>query len=412
MEAARRARAFGVRIALFYAALFVVYGMHVPYMPVWLEGRGLTASEISAVMAAPFFLRLFFTPGVAMAADRTGRHRIMLVALAWLSLAVVLALSQATSFWPIMLLTVPLIVMFSTIMPLTETVAVSGVRHAGLDYGRMRLWGSLTFIGASFAGGFAVARWGSGVGIWLIAIGCALTVAAAHVLPAEVLKSDDAEPARAPWWKAEEPMMLLRQPAFVAFLVAAGCIQAAHATFLTFGTLIWQKQGLSGGWIGSLWAIGVIAEVLLFAVSGWLVRTFGAVALLIAGAGSSILRWIAMAFDPAIELLIPLQVLHGITYGASHIGAIHFIGKAVPVRAAGSAQALYATIAAGLAMGIATLIAGSLYASHGGQSYFAMAVIAVLALFASLQLNRVWAGQELIGKARETSSDVSEQVRG
>ena len=65
-----------------------------------------------------------------------------------------------------------------------------------------------------------------------------------------------------------------------------------------------------------------------------------------------------------------------------------------------------------LAMGIATLIAGSLYASHGGQSYFAMAVIAVLALFASLQLNRVWAGQELIGKARETASDVSEQVRG
>lgn len=395
MEAARRARSFGMRIALFYGALFVVYGMHVPYMPVWLEGRGLTAAQISTVMAAPFFLRLLITPGVAMAADRTGRHRIMLIVLAWASLGVVLLLSQAWGFWPILLLTVPLIVTFSTIMPLTETVAVSGVRHAGLDYGRMRLWGSLTFVVASFVGGFAVAHWGSSAGIWLIAIGCALTVAAAHLMPREALQTDDVEASTTPWWKAEEPVMLLRQPAFVAFLVAAGGIMAAHATFLTFGTLIWQKQGLSGGWIGTLWAIGVFAEIIVFAVSGWLVRAVGPVALLIGGGALSIVRWIAMAFDPGLGALITLQILHGVTYGATHIGAIHFIRMAVPLRATGSAQALYATVAAGVAMGIATLIAGWLYARYGGASYGAMVVIALAALVASLRLNVLWSGNEL-----------------
>lgn len=407
MDATRRARAFGMRIALFYGALFVVYGMHVPYMPVWLAGRGLTGAEISAVMAAPFFLRLLITPGIAMAADRTGRHRVMLIALAWISLAVILVLSQAIGFWPILLLTVPLIVTFTTIMPLTETVAVSGVRHAGLDYGRMRLWGSLTFVVASFAGGFAVAHWGSGAGIWLIAIGCGLTVVAAHLLPREALKSDDVELVQGPWWKAEEPLMLLRQPAFVAFLFAAGCIQAAHATFLTFGTLIWQKQGLSGGWIGSLWAIGVFAEIIVFAVSGWLVRTFGPVALLIAGAASSVVRWIAMGFDPGLATLVPLQILHGVSYGASHIGAIHFISQAVPLRAAGSAQALYATVAAGVAMGFATLIAGWFYARYGGASYFAMVVIALVALAASVRLNARWSGGLLIDRAKPRSLDAA-----
>ena len=395
MQAAEAARAFGAKVALFYGALFVVYGMHVPYTPVWLDGRGLSGAEISAIMAAPFFLRLLITPGIAMAADRTGRHRIMLIALAWASLAVVLMLSQAYGFWPIALLLVPLIVAFTTIMPLTETVAVSGVRHAGLDYGRMRLWGSLTFVAASFAGGFAIAHWGSGAGIWLVAIGCALTVIAAHLLPREVLTGDDPEPSRAPWWKAEEPRMLLRQPAFVAFLLASGGVQAAHATFLTFGTLIWQKQGLSGGWIGALWAIGVFAEVALFAVSGGLVRTFGPVALLAAGAAASILRWVVMGFDPGLGILVPLQILHGVTYGASHIGAIAFISKAVPPRAAGSAQALYATVAAGLAMGLATLVAGWLYARHGGASYFAMTIIAAFALAAAVQLNKLWTGAEL-----------------
>ncbi len=198
--------------------------------------------------------------------------------------------------------------------------------------------------------------------------------------------------------------MLLRQPAFVAFLVAAGGVQAAHATFLTFGTLIWQKQGLSGAWIGGLWAIGVFVEVALFAVSGWLVRTFGAVALLTAGAATSALRWVAMGFSPDITLLIPLQMLHGVTYGASHIGAIHFISKAVPRRAAGSAQALYATVAAGVAMGISTLIAGWLYAMHGGASYFAMSVIAAIALAASLQLGRLWQGEDLFAQQRSAEA--------
>jgi MFS transporter, PPP family, 3-phenylpropionic acid transporter len=396
MEAARRAQAFAIRVAVFYGALFVVYGMHVPYTPVWLDGRGLSAAEISTVMAAPFFLRLLITPGIAMVADRTGRHRHMVIVLSWASLAVVLLLSQAIGFRPILLLTVPLIVAFTTIMPLTETVAVSGVRHAGLDYGRMRLWGSLTFLAASFAGGFAVAHWGSGVGIWLVALGCVLTVFAAHLLPREALATDAPDAERAPWWKAEEPRMLLRQPAFLAFLVAAGGVQAAHATFLTFGTLIWQKQGLTGGWIGALWAIGVFAEVALFSVSAWLVETFGVAALLMAGAGASILRWTVMAFSPGLAVLIPLQILHGVTYGASHIGAIHFIGKAVPLRAAGSAQALYATVAAGLAMGIATLIAGWLYASIGGVSYFAMTGIAAIAFAAAVRLGKVWTGSEMI----------------
>ncbi len=404
MDAARRARAFSIRVAVFYGALFVVYGMHVPYTPVWLDGRGLSAAEIGTVMAAPFFLRLLITPGIAMVADRTGRHRMALIVLAWASLAVVLLLSQAQSFWPILLLTVPLIVAFTTIMPLTETVAVSGVRHAGLDYGRMRLWGSLTFLAASFAGGFAVAHWGSGIAIWLVALGCALTVMAAHVLPREALATDAPEPDRAPWWQAEEPRMLLRQPAFLAFLLASGGVQAAHATFLTFGTLIWQKQGLSGGWIGALWAIGVFAEVALFAVSAWLVETFGAAALLMAGAAMSIVRWTAMAFNPGLAVLVPLQILHGVTYGASHIGAIHFIGKAVPLRAAGSAQALYATVAAGLAMGVATLIAGWLYARIGGASYGAMSVIAAIALAAALQLGRLWPGTELIDVRRTPDS--------
>lgn len=399
-------RRFAVKLGMFYGALFVVYGMHVPFMPVWFDWRGLTSGEISAVVAAPFFLRLLITPAVALAADRNGAHREILIVLAWISLGLVLALSQMSGFWAVFVFAVALVICNSTIMPLTETLAVTGVRTAGLDYGRMRLWGSLTFVAASFIGGITVTQFGEGAGVWLVAAGCALTVMAAHLLPqtkAAPTSSPTSDPLaeavaqkHLPIWQAAEPRALLAAPAFRLFLLAAGTVQAAHATFLTFGTLVWQKQGLSGTWIGTLWAIGVFAEVALFAVSGWLVATFGVARLLMIGAAASVVRWGIMAAEPGLAVLVPLQVLHGVTYGATHIAAIHFIHRAVPRHASGTGQALYATVAAGIAMGVATVLAGWLYASGGAASYLAMSGLSVVAIYAAWRLLSVWSGGHVL----------------
>lgn len=397
------ARSFGTRVASFYAALFVVYGMHVPYTPVWLNWRGLSAAEISAVMAVPFFLRLLVTPTVALFADRHGAHRQILIALAWTSLASVLILSQVPPFWPILLLTVALIVTNASIMPLTETIAVAGVRRAGLDYGRMRLWGSLSFVAASFIGGFAVQHYGGGAGVWLVAAGCLVTAITAHSLPknaVEVRKRDAGQKTSA--FDTRELKDLLSSAPFVTFLIAAGFAQAAHASFLAFGTLIWQQQGLTGGWIGALWAIGVIAEVALFWVSGTLIARIGPVLLLVVAAAASCLRWLAMGFAPGLALLVPLQLLHGITFGASHIGAIHFIHRYVPAHAQGSAQALYSTMAAGLAMGAATLIAGKIYGLYGAASYFAMSAVALISFAAAVRLKMRWSGTAVIAEPDAT----------
>ncbi len=137
--------------------------------------------------------------------------------------------------------------------------------------------------------------------------------------------------------------------------------------FYTFGALHWRSQGISTAWVGALWAVGVLAEVLLFAYSRAVVAHVGAAQLIAAGSAAAIVRWGAMSFDPPLWLLFPIQLLHALTYGATHLGAIHFISRAVPEEASGTAQALYATVAAGLLMGGATLLSGSLYAAFGGS---------------------------------------------
>ena len=377
---------FAWRLSAFYAAVFLVAGTKLPFLPIWLEWRGLTLAQISIVTAAPLFARIVVTPAIAFAADRWGEHRKMLIVLAWAALAVLVLLTQAHGFPAILGLTLLIAVAWTTIMPLAETVAMGGVRAQGLDYGRMRLWGSLSFIAASFAGGWAIVAFGPAVAVWLMVAGAAGTLAAAYVLP--MSSSPDAAATTRPSVTRAEIVALVMSGRFVVFLFAVGLTQAAHAVFYTFGTVHWKAQGISAGWAGVLWAIGVSVEIGLFAFSGAVVRTCGPALLIAAGALAGVVRWSAMAFDPPLAALVMLQALHGLTYGATHIGAVHYISASVPPALAGTAQALYASVTAGIAMGLATLLAGQLYGASGALAYLAMAGLSLAGLLAGLLLLR------------------------
>ncbi len=386
-----RAGSLAVRVSLFFAALFLAYGVVLPYFPVWLNSKGLSPIEISTVTAAPLFVRVLFTPTVGLLADRLANHRLVIIVLAWSALGLALVVSSLFGYWPILAVGVTFLLAIGTMLPLIETVAVTGVRAEGLDYGRMRLWGSVTFIIANFAGGVLIEALGGGFGIWLIASAVAFIVGAAHLLPIPKRKPSSARPLRG-HWRMSLPMRLMRSRLFVVFLIAIGCIHGAHATFYTFGALHWQSQGLSAAWVGTLWAIGVIAEVILFAFSAPVVRRFSPVQLIVAGAAASVLRWSVMGFNPPLALLVPLQALHALTYGAAHLGAILFITRAVPQQGMGSAQALYAVVAAGLILGLVGLASGALYEPLGGAVYFLPAVVSLIGLGAGLALLKRWDG--------------------
>jgi PPP family 3-phenylpropionic acid transporter len=105
-----------------------------------------------------------------------------------------------------------------------------------------------------------------------------------------------------------------------------------------------------------------------------------------------------MAFDPPLAVLMPLQALHALTYGAAHLGAILFITRAVPQIGMGSAQAFYATIAAGLMLGVVGLLSGALFDSLGGAVFLVPALVAGIGCGAGVMLLRGWNGQPLWGE--------------
>jgi len=388
LEAERRA--VGVRLSVLFAAIFFVTGNVLPYLPVWLAWRDLSAPEIAIISAGPLFVRVLVTPAIAFAADRVGDHRRFLILLAWSAVASQVVLAHMRGFFPILLTSLLLAVAWSSIMPLAEAIAIRGMNAVGLDYGRMRLWGSISFTAAALAGGWVVERASPQALFYLLIAGTMVLAGAAHALakPTAAELSQRVRHDRR-HLGARHLAALLASPTFLLFLLAAGAIQAAHAAFYTFGTLHWRAQGLSTLVAGQLWTVGVAAEIFVFAYSAVLLRRVGPISILILAGLAAVARWGAMAFDPAVWLLFALQSLHGLTFGAAHVGAIHFLARFVPQAQGGTAQAVYASATSGILLGGATLLAGPLYAAWGGRAYFAMAGLAAVGVLAALGLERL-----------------------
>jgi PPP family 3-phenylpropionic acid transporter len=229
--AVRERRSFAVRVSLLFAAICVIIGTNLPFLPVWLDWTGLTAREIAIVTAVPLFVRVVATPIIAYAADRSGDHRRFLIGLAWSCLAALLLLSQMRGFWLIFACMVIFSIAWTTIMPLAETVAMGGVRAAKLDYGRMRLWGSISFIVASVCGGWVLERLGAASAIWLVIAGGAMTVAATHALLPPTALPGGKEATAGRRIDLAGAVGLLKSRTFLVLRMAGGCGPAAQAGF-------------------------------------------------------------------------------------------------------------------------------------------------------------------------------------
>ncbi|MCB1511490.1 MAG: MFS transporter [Hyphomicrobiaceae bacterium] len=374
---------FAVRLAMFYGAIFAVLGVYLPYLPVWLDWRGLSASEIGLITAAPLFARVIATPLITLHADRRGDHRETIRIGAAAGFIAALALSFCGTFWSILLLVVVFQIAQQSILPLTEAIAMAGVKSRGLDYGRVRLWGSLSFIAANLLGGAVLARYGGVSVMVLIVMAAAATAGAALILTGP----SQAEPVamRAPP-TLSDMLRLARQPWFLALMAASGLIQGSHAVYYAFSALHWRELGIADAWLGGLWAIGVLAEVALFAWSSAVLARTGAVAMIVLGGAAAVLRWVLMAFDPSFALLLGLQLLHALTFGATFLGTLHLLHRTVPVGQAGSAQGLHAALAPGIIMGAITVLAGQLYAPLKGYSFMVMAGLAAVGTCSALLL--------------------------
>ena len=366
-----------LRLVLFYIAIFVVFGVHIPFWPLWLGARGLSAEELSLLFATGQWVKAAASPLAGMAADRSGQPRLIMLMLSCATAAAFLFCLWAHSFVALLLLSAAIGAFLSALMPLGDNLTLASAYAGKVDYGRVRLWGSLAFVATLLIAGRVLDGRAPDTVLYLLIGGAALTFAACFVLPTGGAVR---RPLSSGWRALATPRMLV-------FFGAATLVQGSHSVLYIFGTLHWQAIGISDATIAVFWAEGTLAEVVLFFLGAPLLRRIGPLGLIALSGGAGLVRWTVTAFATAVPVIALVQLLHAFTFGAGHLGAMHYLARTVPDEQAATGQALYTAIVGSIGPGLIILPLGALYAAGGGLAYLAMAAIAVAGAIVSLRLS-------------------------
>lgn len=359
------------------STLFASNGVLLPYLARWMEvERGLNGAEIGAVLALSQLARIFTGPMIAVWADGAHDRR---APIRFLSVAVLAAFAAffflAHDFLAMIVLGFVALTLTSALVPFVEAATLRATAEGRMSYGVARGIGSSFFIVANIAGGALIAQFGLGaVVVWMLSACVLMNISAWWALPADPApESVRASNSRG---RLGAGFALMRNGRFLALLAACGLIQAAHAFYYGFSTLVWRGQELAPQSIGFLWALGGVMEVAFLWSLPLIERRLTPEVLIRIAAIAAIVRWTALGFAPTGWLLWPLQALHALTFAAAHVAAMRLISRTAPEAASGLAQTLYSAVTAGVFMGGATLASGFLYDHVGAQGYWLMSAMA------------------------------------
>ena len=373
-------------LALFFVGLFLIQGVFLPYWPVWLKAQGLSAGEIGILLSLPNWVRVFADPLIAQRADHTGNRKTPMMWLAGIYVLTVLAFPVSSNFWWLAGLSVVIGFTFSPLLPLGTTITVHECKTRDLDYGRVRLWGSLAFIFASYGAGWVLDGTSTTWIVWMLFVAGIVNFAITTRMP-------DPQTDRS-LRSGSSLVYLLRKPVFLIYLGCIGFAQGSHGTYYSFASVHWETVGYSHEMIGTFWSIGVIAEIALFAVAGKFVRGRHPGILFALGATAGIVRWIVLGSSDEFWMIVLVQPLHAMTFGITHLAAVSFIARAIPQQLATSAQSLMATLSMGVFLGSSIWASGPLYEHFGSHAYYAMAGLSGIALVFAFWLMQSWRGED------------------
>lgn len=365
-------------LGLGYFTYFFCYGIYLPFWGVWLKGTGLDAEKIGLLLGCGMVARFV---GSLLIASQVKNPSRLITALRLLALMTCLF---AAGFWVgeqwMWLLTVMIgfNLFFSPLVPLSDALAATWTQQIGLAYGPVRLWGSLAFVISSALTGVLVSAYSSQAILLLLSVGVIGMLAGMMLRPATQPQGHERQSAAGGGW--QEWRDLLRENAVWRFMLCVTLLQGAHAAYYGFSAIWWQESGYSASTVGYLWSLGVVAEIIVFALSSRLFRRWNARDLLLLSGICALIRWGLLGASTALPLLIVAQILHCGSFTVCHLAAMRFIAArqgAEVIRL----QSLYSALAMGGGIAVMTMICGVLFAHLQGHLFWVMALVALPALF-------------------------------
>ncbi|MBV4530528.1 MFS transporter [Pseudomonas sp. SWRI107] len=361
------------RLSSFYLFYFALLGSTAPFLALYLDHLGFSPARIGELVAIPMLMRCVAPNLWGWLGDRSGR-RLLIVRLGALSTLATFSLIFLGKSYAWLALVMALHAFFwHAVLPQFEVITLAHLHGQTSRYSQVRLWGSIGFILAVVGLG-RLFEWLS-LDIYPVA----LMVIMAGIVAASLWVPNAQPVEHAERRGAGGFLKQVAAPGVMAFYLCVALMQLSHGPYYTFLTLHLEHLGYSRGAIGLLWALGVVAEVLVFMAMSRIFARFPVRLVLLASFLVAALRWLLLGSLADIPgVLVLAQVLHAATFGCFHAASIAFVQSSFGPRQQGQGQALYAALS-GTGGALGALYSGHSWKLLGPQFTFGMASVAALA---------------------------------
>jgi PPP family 3-phenylpropionic acid transporter len=360
-----------------YATFFGAVGASFPYLPVYYRSVGLSLGEVGLLGSLAAAAGLIGAPLWGTLADRYPRSRLVLPAAATLAALAALGLALARQPIAIAAAVMATSMAMAGIPPIVDARALETVAGDHDRYGRLRVWGSISFVVVVWLTGFLIERAGIAslftVYVPLLAITAFVAFwlrGAGRVLP--------------PLPRLTGVGLVLRQPMLRRFLLAAFVVWSASMAVNAFLSIHLLAIGAPGELVGSAWAVGAIVEVPIMWAYPNLAARFGTRRLLVAGAAAFALRAVAL---PLLAHPVPAaltMLLHGAGFGLLLVGGVTHVSRHAPPGAAATAQGVLTAVVFSLSMMVGPGLGGLAAGAWGLPAMFGISAAVGIAATAFL----------------------------
>lgn len=360
-----------------YFLTFAVMGSLLPFLPVYLQQRGMNLTQVGYVAAAAS-VAVLLTPVIATyLADGKISPRRLLSGVFATSGILLSAMLVANGFWLILVLFGLYSLAFAAATSLQDGLNFHVQRQrtaaglAKIPYHQVRVWGTIGFIVPSVLL-FGFFHHGYPTLLILVsgALFCGLGLINSFFLPQthpndatpllthgpDIHACNDDHVSQLPTLAAVRAMF---EPHVLVFCIAMVLAHMATAAYYTFYPIYLKDQvGLDDQWLGVIANLGVAIEIFFMLGFGWLLRHLGLKRLMVIGVLTMVARLALLATSSHIIVAAGTQLLHGMMVLIVHVVPPIFLDRHADDHYRHSMQGVYVMVVYGVGRIVGNFVAG------------------------------------------------------
>jgi PPP family 3-phenylpropionic acid transporter len=346
-----------------YFLYFGVLGIFLPYFNLYCYHLGFSGLEIGVLSALRSVALVLFALIWGALADRLNIRRPIYIFCAIVSTSIWACFLFTVKFWPMLFITVFYGMFYAPIISFLEAFTMDALGKEKKSYGRIRVWGSVSFITMVLALGKIIDLYSLDTILVFILAGSILLSIFATRIPVIA-------PPKKDRFRSSEGFLFKRR--VIIFLCCAFLMLVSHGAYYGFFSIHLENLGYDPTFIGICWALASTAEILVMIRSKKLFDRFSLENVLTFSFAVAALRWLILFFAKTPIAILSSQLLHAVTYGTFHMASILYMDRLTPEKSKTTGQAVNNAITYGLGLMVGFFLNGYLYEKAGSYALFIM----------------------------------------